>query len=394
MDYRNIIHLDLDAFYCAVEEQLNPELRGKPFAVGGQPNQRGVVASCSYAARAYGVRSAMPMARAKQLCPTLITISWTKGEYGKRSKEVMKILKRFTPLIEQISIDEAFLDIDAIHQDFLQIIKSIQDTINQETGLPCSLGGASNKLVAKIATDVGKSAIKTNTYPNAIQIVPFGKEAEFLAPLPARMLWGIGPKTNETLEQLGLYTIGAIASWPEKDLVNRFGQTGYEIASHARGIDNSPVTNQRMIKSISQENTFNEDIEDEKKLISELKKQCERVANNLEQEGIKGTTIKIKMRWPHFETLTRQITLPEATSDLEIIFSTATKLFKENWKQGIPLRLLGVGISGFRHPVQQLGLWDDNSQQIDKNLQSAIDELQKKFGNEIIHRGGKGYIPE
>ncbi len=196
---RRIIHLDLDAFYCAVEEQRDPSLIGKPFAVGGQPDQRGVVSSCSYAARAHGVRSAMPMRTALNLCPELLIVSSHFSAYRAASQQVMKRLRSLTPLVEQISIDEAFLEVTDLPDPVKEIAHRLQDGIRGDLNLPCSLGIATNKLVAKIATDVGKMAVKKGVSPNAITIVPPGEEAAFLAPLPVRMLWGVGPKTAEKL---------------------------------------------------------------------------------------------------------------------------------------------------------------------------------------------------
>ena len=227
---RKILHLDLDAFFCAVEEQQNPDLVGKAFAVGGRPESRGVVASCSYAARQFGIHSAMPMARAVQLCSDLIIVPNRHGLYRQISHEVMSRLNALTPLVEQISIDEAFLDVSDLPEPAAAIAARLQDTIHQELGLPCSLGVASNKLVAKIANDVGKSQAWSNQPPNAITVVAPGEEAAFLAPLPVRALWGVGPKTADQLAALGLLTIGDIARWSEEDLIRRFGKHGQDLA--------------------------------------------------------------------------------------------------------------------------------------------------------------------
>ena len=208
--YRQIIHLDLDAFYCAVEEQLDPSLKGLPFAVGGRPDQRGVVSSCSYAARARGVRSAMPMARAIQLCPQLKIVPPHFKTYHEASRKVMKKLRALTQLVEQLSIDEAFMDVSELTDGAEALGRQLQNEIRTELDLPCSLGIAANKLVAKIATDVGKTAkisIKSGSPPNALMVVPPGKEAEFLAPLPVEMLWGVGPKTGEKLQMKILLTL-------------------------------------------------------------------------------------------------------------------------------------------------------------------------------------------
>ncbi len=228
---RKILHLDLDAFFCAVEENLDPSLRGQAFAVGGQPDQRGVVASCSYAARVYGVRSAMPMAQAVRLCPNLIIRPNRRGVYGDVSRSVMAILHDLTPLVEQLSIDEAFLDVSLLPDPAELLARRLQERINTELHLPCSLGVASNKLVAKIANTVGKARARSSIPPNAITIVPPGDEAAFLAPLPASELWGVGPKTAEQLARLDIHTIGDLARWPETDLIRRFGQHGQALGA-------------------------------------------------------------------------------------------------------------------------------------------------------------------
>ncbi len=263
---RIILHLDLDAFYCAVEENQNPELRRKAFAVGGKPSERGVVSSCSYAARVFGVRSAMPMSRALRLCPGLIIVSSRHGMYSEVSKQVMKRLRDLTPLVEQISIDEAFLDISDLSEPPERIARRLQAGIRDELHLPSSIGIAPNKLVAKIATEVGKKAAKKGKPPFALTIVPAGSEAEFLSPLPADMLWGVGPKTYARLSELGIHTIGDIARWPEEQLVHMFGENGRDMARHARGRDERPVVTEREVKSVSQEVTFTRDVRDDESL--------------------------------------------------------------------------------------------------------------------------------
>ena len=226
---RQIIHIDLDAFFCSVEEQLDPSLRGKPFAVGGRPDGRGVVSSCSYAARAYGVHSAMPSAQAVRICPDLILVSSHFQAYGEASKIVMTKLREITPQMEQISIDEAFLDVSDLPHDLLNLARILQSEIYDELNLPCSLGIGSNKLVAKIANDVGKASAKGKTSPMAITIVPSGEEADFLAPLPVEMLSGVGPKTAQKLAVLKINTIGDLAAHDEIKLMQRFGKSFYII---------------------------------------------------------------------------------------------------------------------------------------------------------------------
>jgi DNA polymerase-4 len=387
MESRTIIHLDLDAFYCAVEELQNPDLRGKPFAVGGSPENRGVVSSCSYAARGLGIRSAMPMARARQICPELIILSGSHREYGRKSRQVMEILRQTTTLVEQLSIDEAFLDVSEIEGDKFELACSIQSRIMEKTSLPSSLGIASNKLVAKIATDIGKASVQTNTYPNAIQQVPPGQEAAFLAPLPMETLWGVGPKTAETLQRMGMENIGDLASWPVTELAKRLGKHGYDLHARANGIDNRPVTTHRDPKSISQEITFSKDTNDRKKIAGVLQRQSQQVTDSLKRAGFLGSTVKLKLRWADFTTITRQITLTEPTDDQSIILEFVNKLLRHNWDGKMLIRLIGIGISGLQPPSQQLSLWDKVDYKKMAHLEAAIHQVRSRFGEDVIHRG-------
>ena len=382
-----ILHLDLDAFFCAVEETRNPELRGKAFAVGGRPDERGVVASCSYAARQYGIRSAMPMARAVRLCPGLLIVSGRHGLYSEVSREVMKRLRAITPDIEQISIDEAFLDISELGEPPEKLARRLQAEIRDELGLPCSIGIASNKLVAKIATEIGKKAAKGLGPPFGLTIVPAGEEAAFLAPLPADMLWGVGPKTAARLAELGIRTIGDIAGWPEGELVRLFGENGRDLAQHARGRDHRGISTEREVKSISQETTFTKDVRDDKALEKTLKEQAADVARSLKESGLAGATVKLKIRWPDFTTLTRQTTLTERTDEAEEISRVAIQLMHAVRKSGQAVRLIGVGISGLGVPIRQLALWDTQGQK-SRQLQEAIDELRRKYGDHVIRHAG------
>ena len=384
---RIILHLDLDAFFCSVEEIKNPALAGKPFAVGGKPNERGVVASCSYAARAKGIRSAMPMSQAVRLCRELIIVPSRHGLYGEYSQKVMERLHGLTPLVEQISIDEAFLDITDIRESSTQVARDLQLAIRTELNLPSSVGIASNKLVAKIATEVGKkSSKKKNEPPFGFTVVPAGDEAKFLAPLPADMLWGVGPKTNARLSELGIHTIGDIANWPEKELVSLFGENGRDLWQHAHGIDNRPVSTESETKSISQETTFNVDVSDEKTLEKTLREQARDVARQLRKNDLTGKTVKVKLRWSDFTTITRQTTLPTSTDNEDEIFHAALKLMKAVRKPNQPVRLIGVGISGIGAPVRQLSLWDVGSEK-SRKLQEVVDQLQDKYGKSIIKKG-------
>lgn len=386
---RKILHLDLDAFFCAVEEQRNPTLRGQAFAVGGQPNERGVVASCSYAARAFGVRSAMPMARAIKICPNLVIVSAHHGNYGEVSDRVMERLHNLSPLVEQISIDEAFIDVSDLPDSALALARNLQEKIKVELDLPCSVGVATNKLVAKIATDVGKAAVRTGLSPQAIMVVPPGEEAAFLAPLPASALWGVGPKTTLQLERLGLKTIGDIARWPEADLARRFGKWGYDLARHARGVDDRPVEIWRETKSISAEVTFSQDIAEARALHQTLRELSDQVGRRLRESSLAGTTIKLKLRWPDFTTLSRQMTMGQPTDLDDEIYSAIVKLFEAEWQAGRAVRLLGVGVSGLGAPRRQLSLLDAEPEK-NRKLLTAVDKLRDKYGDGVVKRG-KGH---
>lgn len=390
---RTILHLDLDAFFCAVEETKDPSLRGKAFAVGGRPDERGVVASCSYAARKMGVRSAMPMSRALRLCPGLIIVPLRHRVYGEVSRQVMEILHGVSGLVEQISIDEAFLDISDIRDEPERLARGLQARIRHELHLPSSIGIASNKLVAKIATEVGKAlALKRiraqglTEPPNAVTVVPYGEEAAFLSPLPADMLWGVGPKTSQRLSELGIHTIGDIAKWPEGELIRLFGENGRDLSRHAKGIDNRPIVTERETKSISQEVTFSVDVVSDKVLEKTVREQSAEVARQLRRENLAGRTVKLKIRWPDFTTLTRQTTLTNPTDMEDEIAKTALALMKSVRKPSQAVRLIGVGVSGLGQPIRQLGLWDMDSEK-SRRVQEALDALQEKYGKDVIHKG-------
>lgn len=384
-EQRVIAHLDLDAFFCAVEELHNPALRGKPFAVGGRPENRGVVASCSYAARRYGVRSAMPMARALRLCPQLQVVPPQFPRYRQASQQVMARIRALGGDVEQISIDEAFFDLST-HPDLVTVARQLQQTIRDELGLPCSLGIASNKLVAKIANEVGKSTAADDGPPNALMVVPPGQEADFLAPLPVEMLWGVGPKTSERLAALGIVTIGDLARQDPLDMLRRFGQPGYDLTLRARGIDNRPLVTEREARSISQERTFSRDRSRRAELQPVLREQSRQVTERLQAANLAARTVKIKVRWSNFTTQTRQLTLGAPTNDSDVIFRAAAKLFETLWRPGKAVRLLGVGVSGLEPAWQQPTLWERDWEK-ENRLQEAVRALQQRFGPNVIRQG-------
>lgn len=388
MRVRKILHLDLDAFFCAVEEQYRPELRGKPFAVGGRPDSRGVVSSCSYAARAFGIRSAMPMARAIRIYPQLIVVSGNYQAYSRASRQVMDVLRRYTALLEQVSIDEAFMDLTDLPREGRALAEEIQAAIHNECKLPCSLGVATNKLVAKIANDFGKSSHRgSGTYPNAITVVPPGEEAAFLAKLPAQALLGIGPKTGARLAEFGILTIGQLAQAPAGLLEREFGKYGHELILHARGVDDSPIVTEHDVKSISQEVTFARDLRDIEKLHNTLRELSEQVAYRLRQDNLTAGTVRIKIRWSDFTTLTRQTTLAQPTDQDGVIRETATHLFDHLWLPEQKLvRLMGVGVSGLNAHAHQLSLWDTPTEK-ERRLLDAVDSLRARYGKKVVRRG-------
>jgi DNA polymerase-4 len=392
MGNRKIIHLDLDAFFCSVEELHNPDLAAKPFAVGGSPDSRGVVASCSYAARKYGIHSAMPMAQALKKCPNLIVVSPKHRQYSNISSEVMKEVHNLTPLVEQISIDESFFDVSDLSDSGEQIARKLQSDIIQKYNLPCSLGVASNKLIAKIANNIGKASYSGDRPPNAITVVPPGREEEFLAPLPVNALWGIGQKTTEKLKDFNINTIGELSILTESEMTQIFGKHSTSILKRAKGIDNRPVITSHEMKSFSHERTFSIDINNPDELKRTIRQLSEMVGKRLRKNSKSGKTIKIKLRKSDFSTINRQTTLKVATNQDKIIYSSAIKLFDQIWIPGTPIRLIGVGVSGFEIPIRQLNFWNPSETDAhirDKRLLDAVDILRERFGDNILIRASE-----
>jgi len=344
-----IVHLDLDAFFASVEMVENPELEGEPVVVGGSPQERGVVAAASYPARAYGIRSAMPMYQAVKLCPALIIVPARHQRYQKYSRRVMEILRSATSLVEQMSIDEAFLDL-TYHvrewDDGIEIARRLQKQVRQETGLTASLGVAANKLVAKVASDQGK--------PFGLTVVRPGENAAFLAPLPVRVLWGVGPVTTKKLAQMKVTTVGHLRQLPVEILEQTFGHRSREIAQMALGLDNRPIVTEHVRKSVSQERTFSRDISDMQQLQAQLTRIGEQVAQQLLKQDVLAKTIAVKIRYSDFTTVTRQMRLAEATNNSVTICHTAQVLLTRVWTPETPVRLLGVAGRDLENPSGQL----------------------------------------
>lgn len=377
---RLILHLDLDAFFVSVELLDRPELRGKPVAVGGRAEARGVISSASYEARKFGVRSALPTKRALQLCPDLILLAGDHAKYAAHSRRIMARLRTITPQVEQISIDEAFLDItgtELLHGAPEALAHKLHDQVRAEFGLPCSIGVAANKLVAKIATEQAK--------PDNVRIVPPGEEAAFLAPLPVRALWGVGPKTAAVLKAMRIETIGQIVSAGSEALARQLGRRAAEdLIRRAKGIDASPVVVEHEARQISQETTFARDVRDETQLRSTLLQLSEGVGRQLRGDDLGARTIAVKLRYGDFSTFTRQTTLPQAVDLDQAIFNAAWALFEANWDRR-PIRLLGVAARQIGPMAQQLDLFAPRDERPDRLIQ-AVDEIRDRFGRGALKR--------
>ena len=373
---RAILHADLDAFYASVEVLDDPSLRGKPVIVGGRADDRGVVSAASYEARRYGVHSAMPVRTAFRLCPEGVFLPGRFERYAAVSRDVMAVFESFTPLVEPISLDEAFLDATgAPAGDGPAIGRAIKDRVRGEVGLVVSVGTATNKLVAKVASDLEK--------PDGLVIVPAGKEAEFLAPLPVSRLWGVGPKVRQALADYGVTTIGELAAVPEATLRRRFGRHGLDLAARARGIDSSPVVPGHAPKSIGHEHTFTTDVTDRKQLDGTLLWLADSVAGRLRRNHLAARAIQLKLRYEGFETLTRQTSLAQPTTDAPTILAVANRLLDKALEPGRGVRLIGItGISLVN--AQQLTLFEDGERV--QRLAEATDAVRDKFGDTAITR--------
>ncbi len=346
---RSIALVDLDAFYAAVEVLERPELAGVPLLIGGSPTGRGVVAAASYEARAFGCHSAMPMARAVRLCPEATVLSPRFSAYREHSKRVMEVLARESDLIEQMSIDEAYVDLTPVAGTMTEaegLAHRMQGRIRVELGLPSSVGLAASKMVAKVACESGK--------PQGFTVVRPGDEAAFLAPLAVEQLPGIGPRSAERLKAQRLDTLGQVAAAPVALLLSTLGPWGAVLQRRAQGEDPSPVRAEREAKSISAEETFEVDIDERAPLVERLEAMAGRLAGSLAKQGLVGRTVTLKLRSADFTTVTRSASGHAATASADVIRAQATTLLESNWAPGQPIRLIGVGISNLR-PVQAPG---------------------------------------
>lgn len=381
---RKILHIDMDAFFAAIEMLDHPELKGKPVIVGGTTN-RGVVSTASYEARRFGIHSAMPIFQAREKCPDGIFLPVNMERYKDVSKTIMKILEDFTPLVETVSIDEAYLDITGM-EDLLgnprQIARRIKEQIYDETRLTCSIGIAPNKFLAKVASEMHK--------PDGLTIITADDAGTFLATLPVERIPGVGKSTVETLKRYGIKSAGEIKTLSKDQLLRRFGKFGLRLHELARGADSSPVVPLREIKSISAEETLPYDTGDLSLLSNKIQGQADTVAGRLRNHGLKGKTISIKIKFSDFTAVTKAQTIAPATDSSRMIFYNALQLLADQPLKK-KIRLIGVEVSNLLKESEdaQMSLFPiAPAEERDRKLYKAIDEIREKFGRKVIKRGG------
>jgi DNA polymerase-4 len=376
-----ILHIDMDAYYAAVEIRDNRALHGKPVIVGGSAEGRGVVCAASYLARSFGVHSAMPAVTARRLCPGAVFISPRMSHYAAVSREIRAIFDRYTPLIEPLSLDEAFLDVTGSRQLFgsaIEIGQRIKQQIQREIRLVASVGVAPNKFLAKIASDLRK--------PNGFVIVQPHRVPSFLDPLPVGRLWGVGRVTNKALDRLGIRTIGQIRRLPLETMHELFGEHGTHLWHLARGRDDRAVVPDREAKSISHETTFAADIDEDDALRAWLLELADQVGRRLREQALYGNVVQLKMRFCDFRTITRSIKLENPTNVTQEIGDAVCGLFSQRVNPGrLPVRLVGVGVSQLhRQSSRQKLLFDEPAHEQQSQLDAATDEIRKKFGRDAV----------
>src|SRR5580693_6391192 len=393
---RTIFHVDMDAFFVSVEELFDPSLKGKPVVVGGQRNERGVVSAASYAARKFGVHSAMPLRTAAKLCPQAIFVSGHPERYRECSEKVHKVLCAFSPQVEMASIDEAYLDMTGtarLHGPPLKAAHALHARMKAETLLNCSVGIGSSRLIAKVSSGQAK--------PNGVLWIVPGEEAKFLAPLDVREIPGVGKVMESHLHALGVKIVADLAKLEERELEDRFGKWGMALAGKARGEDaggwfDTEVGEDTGAKSISHEHTYNEDTADVSQLEATLMRLCEMVGRRLRESNLHTRTVQLKLRYKDFTTITRAHTLAAPTQLDTEIFEQIRELFRKNWKKGAQVRLLGVQASSFTEQPGQIDLLEGNRQQRWKDALAAADRLRDKFGESSVKlaAGMKGNFRE
>jgi DNA polymerase-4 len=379
-----ILHCDMDAFYASVEERDRPELIGKPVIVAGSAEKRGVVAAANYAARKFGVHSAMPSAAARRLCPHGVYLPPRIGYYAEVSREIRAIFERFTPLVEPLSLDEAFLDTTGSEHLFgtaTEIGRQIKQAVREEIRLVVSVGVAPNKFLAKIASDIRK--------PDALVVVDSDKVQEFLDPLPVERLWGVGKQSSKVFQGLGISTIAQLRRCPIDVLKARFGSSGEHLWELAHGHDSRPVVPEREAKSISNETTFERDIADMDVLRAWLVDLVEQVGWRLRRRGLRGRTVQLKVRFADFSTITRSHSLSEPTNVTEELRQKADELLCGRLPPGhLPVRLLGVGVGSLDGSGQVQGsLFDAEERARQSKVDEVSDRISEKFGTSALRRG-------
>jgi nucleotidyltransferase/DNA polymerase involved in DNA repair len=387
---RSIIHVDMDAFYASVEELDNPFLKTKPIIVGADPKEgqgRGVVAACSYAARKFGVHSAMPISRAWKLCPQGVYLRPRMSRYMEVSRKVMAVFHRFTDLVEPLSIDEAFLDVTgsvALYGEPVEIARNIKRSVREGTGLTASVGLAPNKFLAKIASDLRK--------PDALVVVRAENIEEFLRNLPVSRLWGVGPKTEQRLTAMRLHTIGQVAALSRESLVRNLGTLGEHLFQLSHGCDERPVVPDADPKSVSNETTFEEDTDDRSLLIRTIHELADEVGRRLRHSQLRARKVVLKLRYENFSTHTKQRSLDAPTQANDEIAGLAITLFNE-FLLDRRIRLIGVGTTDLSRVKPenggQLGLFSDADKAENKTLDNALDEIRSKFGPTSLRRGSQ-----
>lgn len=379
---RALLLVDLDAFFASVEQLDHPEWRGKPVIVGGRSDRRGVVSTASYEARAYGVHSAMPSATAERLCPDAIWTSSHFDRYHELSAQVMGILKDESPLLEQMSIDEAYLDVSPgryTGEDPVAIAARIQARV-AELGITCSIGVATGKAVAKIASDMDKPRGLTVVYP--------GGEAAFLAPMDVRAMPGVGKQSAERLRRIGIRTLGALADAPLDRLVPVFGVNAQAVRDRARGVDPREIVIESEVKSVSHERTFATDLVTREEIEDAIDMLGPMVGRRLRKKGLAGHTVTLKLRYADLSRRTAQKGLPANVDDETVFIPVAKRLIDEIWRPGNSVRLVGLGISGFEAHDEQLGLFADEELPAgNAELLSAADKIRDKFGDGMLKFG-------
>lgn len=380
-----ILHVDMDAFYASVEQRDRPELIGKPVIVGGSAEGRGVVCAASYEAREFGIHSAMPAATAVRLCPQGIFISPRMSHYADVSSQIRDIFHRFTPLVEPLSLDEAFLDAtgsQSLFGDSISIGRQIKKAIHDELQLVASVGVAPNKFLAKIASDLEK--------PDALVVVDPNRIQEFLDPLPVGRLWGVGKVTNQKLERIGIRTIASMRALEMKTMVDLFGEHGAHLWNLARGIDDRSVVPDQRAKSISHETTFAENIGEPEVILAWILELADQLGRRLRRNQRVAKTIHLKIRFADFTTVTRAMTLADATDVTQEIYDSAETLFLKRVALKMPIRLVGVGSSGLgKEAIRQQSLFDEDEHQQRQQLDTASDLIRQKFGHDALSRGSR-----